>query len=58
MVATVYSIEASATMVSNLFVDALGEREGVIEAGEIAVMPRSGYRPLSLSLVGRWSKSG
>lgn len=58
MVATVYSIEASATMVSNLLVDALGEREGVIEAGEIAVVPRVGCRPLSLSLVGRWSKGG
>lgn len=57
LVATVYSIEASATMVGNLLVDALGDREGVIEVGEIAVQPTKGVKPLSLSLVGRWRAS-
>lgn len=55
LVATVYSIEASATMVGNLLVDALGDRGGTIEVGEIAVTPSRGVKPLSLSLVGRWS---
>lgn len=55
LVATVYSIEASATMVGNILVDALGDRDGAIEVGEIAVRPTSGVKPLSLSLVGRWS---
>ncbi len=55
MVATVYSIEASATMVGNLLLDAVGDKGGAIEAGEIAMIPTYGGKPLSVSLVGRWS---
>ena len=55
MVATVYSIEASATMVGNLVLDAVGDKGGSIEAGEIAMIPTYGSKPLSVSLVGRWS---
>ncbi len=55
LVLTVYAIRASVIAFSQLVGERLSEREGVHEAGELALSTRDGARLLPTSLYVRWS---
>lgn len=57
LVLTAYSIRASFLAGHELLVEILGDRGGVIESGELALIERTGGRALSTSMFSRWSSS-
>ena len=55
VVLTTYAIRASALATGVLLRESLGEREGTLEMGELAVIEEAGRRALSTSLFARWA---
>ncbi|MBV1692878.1 MAG: class I SAM-dependent methyltransferase [Hyphomicrobiales bacterium] len=54
LVLTSYAIRASALAVDGLVREALGERPGTLETGELAILEEAGQRLLPTSLYTRW----
>lgn len=55
MILTAYAIRASALMLDGLMREALAERGGTIESGELALAEQSAGRLIGTSLFSRWS---
>ncbi len=54
---TAYAIEVSSLALGNLLHDALGNRTGQIDVGELTLRERSGGRQLSTAIFARWAAS-
>lgn len=51
---TLYNLEASALMIHNLLAETLGDRDGALEVGELALRHAHSSKLLPLALFGRW----
>ncbi len=54
---TMYSIEASSLSLGNLLHDAVGHLGGEVATGELVLMPKSGGKPLPVSLFACWDSN-
>ena len=56
LILTAYSIRASFLAIDEVAAEALGDRGGLLESGELVIREQGGGRRLSTSLFSRWSR--
>lgn len=55
MILTAYALRLSALSLTHMMTDALGDKGGTIDYGELLLMDQSGTRPLPTSMFCRWT---
>ena len=55
MILTAYALRLSSLTLDHMMKDALGERQGTVDHGELLLSDKTGNRPLATSMFARWS---